>query len=133
MTFPALLLSSWLTLAWLPSGMLETYNGTNVKIHELNNSFYTEMGFTIKYGWFFIDGIIRVPFWKTSDSIYCWPNSLVSTIGAGLEIGILRIGWEHTCTHAVIPYAYAWYDKAIVKSWDSASDTIYATVRTEWK
>lgn len=135
MTWPMLLLSSWLTFAWIPNGGIQTYDAKNIKYIDANNSYYVELGSEINYGILFASGIMRVPCWKSKDELTFWPNTLASTIGAGIKIGILEIGWEHTCTHAVVPHlgAFEWAGKIIAPVWDSASDTVYATVRTDWK
>lgn len=127
----ALALAAWLTLGWLPMGAVAVYNPPSIA--HVDGSFSVEIGVEASWGPLFAGGAMLVPVWKYEDELSFWPTQLISTTDIGVEVGVIRLGWRHTCAHPVAPYLprITWRDGQLVPGWDSSYDMVYLRIGTK--
>lgn len=132
MNFAAILLSSWLTLAWLPNGAVSLYDKPLPEYITFGNSFVTDLGVEATWGPLFAGGSVRIPVWQVDGQLSFWPTQLESRFDMGLEWSVLRLGWKHVCYHAVVPYlpVIQWHGEQVVPRFDGAFDMVYLTIRS---
>jgi len=71
----------------------------------LNQSFYTDMQFTIDFGkYFFISGGLTSYQWAHKGEADFFPFRMDYQFGAGAKYKSVEIGWAHDCFHQVMPY-----------------------------
>jgi hypothetical protein len=56
--------------------------------------------------WLYADGSTTVFFYPYVDKVSFYPFYALFTVGAGIELGPLTVGYEHRCDHAVVPYSF---------------------------
>ncbi len=122
----SVLLSSWLTLGWMPKGEVLSYERPSFL--QESRSFLIEMGIEASLGPAFLSGSMRVPVWEVEAGSY-WPSQLTSTVEVGLKIGSMTIAYKHGCSHLVVPFLPMWFEGSLVSGFDSGYDLFYITIR----
>jgi hypothetical protein len=123
-----LILAAWLTLGWLPQGAVVAYEPT--ALIDVSFSGRVELGAEVSWGPLFAGGSMNVPVWYTGDLSF-WPIQLSSTFTAGLDFGVVRLGWKHNCAHPVTPYLpiVEYWEGELVPYFDSAYDELFVTFK----
>jgi hypothetical protein len=130
MMWTSILLSGWLTLAWLPSGGLALYDKPVPEYVALSGSFYTELGAEATWGLFFASGSVKTPMWWNATTSSFWPFQAEYTVDAGMRWKDVRLGWMHTCYHPVVPdmALWQWAGRQVTPRWEGAYDAVYLTI-----
>ena len=130
MTWATILLSGWLTMAWIPQGVVDLYTNPIPEVLTVDGSFYTDLGIEATWGVFFAGGSIKTPIWHIAGESTFWPTQAEYSVDAGMKWGDVRLGYMHTCYHAVVPGmgAIQWYGRQIVPAWEGAQDVLYLTI-----
>ena len=66
--------------------------------------FYTELGATV-FAWdiLYVGGSVRTHVWPVGGGSF-WPHKADYLFRLGVKLGIVEIGFRHTCKHAVTPF-----------------------------
>lgn len=130
MTWASVLLSGWLTMAWVPQGAVGLYTNPVPEILEIDGSFYTDLGVEATWGVFFAGGSIRTPVWHMAGEYTFWPTQAEYTVDAGMKWGNVRLGYTHTCYHPVVPNLgiIQWCGRQVTPAFEGAYDVIYLTI-----
>ena len=131
MTWATILLSGWLTVAWVPNGQVDLYSNPIPEFVTIDGSFYTELGVEATWGVFFAGGSIKTPVWHMEGvGLNFWPTQAEYSVDVGAKWENVRLGFTHTCYHAVVPglSAVQWYGRQIVPAWEGSQDVLYLTI-----
>jgi hypothetical protein len=76
------------------------------------------------FPWLYAAGATTIYFYPYSQGVGFYPFYALFTVGAGIQLGPVTIGYEHQCDHAVVPYSFtaaplfaqdAGYDKVFLR------------------
>ena len=67
------------------------------------NNFYLALDSELKLFFFWIGGNVIIFTWHHDGNTF-WPHRIDLFSRAGIDIGILTIGWRHLCSHPIMPY-----------------------------
>jgi len=130
MTFASVLFWGWLTVGWLPQGGLAIYDNPIPEVIEFAGSYFTELGGEATWGPLFAGGAVRTTMWAEVGKLGFWPNEMEFTFDTGLKWGGVRLGYQHTCYHPVVPDlgVIEWIGRKVLPRWDGSYDCIYLRV-----
>ncbi|MBA7525413.1 hypothetical protein ES705_17564 [subsurface metagenome] len=121
-----------LELGYLPNGYQEIYLITNfVDEVEMKGEFYIDFNAEVTlFDLFFIGGGVKTYIWKYNFSYTFWPNTAGYSLIAGINLGILEIGFRHYCYHPVLPWTeYINFDL----QWEGAYEEIYVRLEGSFR
>lgn len=84
---------------------------------------YAELGGKAAASVLYIDGAVRTLMQPTSITSW-YPEQMTYKIGAGLDFGWLKIGWEHECYHPIAPYTMQ-FDHQLWPKTEGATDDFF--------
>lgn len=102
MFFQMLLLSAALETGFISGGAFN-YNDRTLPAWRELGALYTELDAKVSYGPAYIDGGFLCYLTPVSVINYS-PFQMTYTIGAGLDFGKVKLGYEHACFHPMNPY-----------------------------
>ena len=102
-----LVLNAAIEIGWDVSGGYRAYDFVEFTEYEEVDGIYSEIDAEAAlFGIGIVGGTIRVNMVKPLDGrITFFPHTLLSELNIGVRIGIAEIGFRHSCSHPVFPYA----------------------------
>jgi len=132
-----LILSLFLDVSYFPANYIYMYQYNNNQIN-YENTYCAEFGFKLEAfdKWVFIEGFNYCSFNYAGDANrlfnFC-PNIQNYKFGIGVQIhDFLKIGYEHSCMHPVIPYLPIHDLNKLKQTFETAYDRIYVRFETKF-
>ena len=92
---------------------------------------YADASFSARIGGILeLSGSVRTTMWKGVDDITFIPQAGEWNVGAALMMGPIFIGWNHFCTHPIVPY-FPLVEEHF--KWEGAYDEFYLRIGGEVK
>jgi len=122
-----LLLSFFLTFAFIPSGVVENYE--KPERYSLNGSYYFDIEGLIEYKKLFIHNSVKTMMWRAEKNEF-YPHEIIYSSDIGIQFDNIRIGSRHTCFHPIIPkHEYILRnDGRITPRWEGGYTEIYIKI-----
>lgn len=110
------------------SGGIFNYTNGNMAWKDIG-SLYTTLDTKICYGPAYISGSMECFFTPRSIVDYV-PFQMTYNLGAGVEIGNVKFGYEHSCFHPIQPYLTVW-DTGVTPKYEGGTDKFFVRISTK--